>query len=101
MLRGPEEVDPAQETDEERRVAERREGTADIRHKYDEEHDGVRSMAALGIRPQQWADQDHGGSCGADETRHRRAEREQARIDERRAAEIAGDQNPAGYHVKR
>ena len=46
-------------------------------------------------------DQDHRGAGGADEAREDRADREQAGIDQRRAMDVAGDQDAAGDREER
>ena len=67
MPRGPEEVDPAQEADEQRRVAERTERAAHIGDQDDEEHDHMRAVAPAFVRADHRPDQDHGGAGGSDD----------------------------------
>ena len=81
---GPEEIDAAQEADEQRRIAERRQRAADIGDQEDEENDDVDVVRARGIGADQRPDQDHGGAGGADDARHRGAEQQDAGIDQRR-----------------
>ena len=46
-------------------------------------------------------DQNHGRARGADDAGNQRPEGKDAGIDERRAAERAGDENAAGHHIER
>ena len=79
MLRGPEEIDAAQEADEQRRIAERRQRAADIGDEDDEEHHDMHVVRPRRVGAEQRPDQDHRGAGGADDARHQRAEREQSR----------------------
>ena len=101
MLRGPEEVDAAQEADEQRRIAERRERAADIGDQDDEEHHHMDVVQPRGVGAQQRPDQDHGRAGGADDARDQRAEGEHRGVDQRRAAQVAGHQDAAGDHIER
>ena len=53
MLRGPEEIDPVQKADEQRRIAERRERAADIGGQEDEKHDHMGIVQPRRVGPQQ------------------------------------------------
>ena len=97
----PEEVDAVQETDEQRRIAERRECAADIGDEEDEEHDDVDVVKARGIGAQERADQDHGRAGGADHAGDQGAEGEDRAVDEWRAAQVSRHQDAAGHHVER
>ena len=99
--RGPEEIDAAQEADEQRRIAERRQRAADIGDQEDEEHDDVHVVRAQGVGADQRPHQDHGGAGGADHAGERGAEGEHGGVAPRLAAEIAGDQQPAGDRIER
>ena len=90
-----------QETDEQRRVAERRKRAADIAGQDDEEHDHVRVVEARRIRAQERTDQDHGRAGGADEARDDGAEGENRRVHQRLAAQVAGHQDAAGHDIER
>src|SRR4051812_6766231 len=61
----------------------------------------MRFVRARLVRPQQRADQDHRGSGRADGARDQRADPEQRGIDERCAAEIAGNEDSAGHDIER
>ena len=101
MRGGPEEIDAAQEADEQRRIAERRQRAADIGDQDDEEDHHMGIVRAAGIGADQRPDQDHGGAGGADHARHGGAEQQDAGIEQRRAAQGAGNQDAAGHHIKR
>ncbi len=95
MRRRPEEVDPAQEAEEERRVTERRQRAADIRNQENEKDHDMDVVAPVVVRPQQGPDHDHRGAGGADDASHHRADGEDDRVGARRAVQIAGDQDAA------
>ena len=61
----------------------------------------MRIACARDIGPDQRTDQDHGGAGGADHTRDRGPESEDAHVDPRRAAKIAGHENAAGDDIER
>ena len=79
LLRGPEEVHALEEAEEQRRIAQRRERAADVRHDEDEEHDHVRLVAAVVVGADQRADQQHRGAGGAHQARQHRADRQDRR----------------------
>ena len=97
----PEEVDAVQETDEQRRIAERRECAADIGDEEDEEHDDVDVVKARGIGARERADQDHGRAGSTDHAGDQGAEGEDRAVDEWRAAQVSRHQDAAGHHVER
>ena len=99
--RGPEEVDAAQEADEQRRIAERRERAAHIGDQDDEEHDHMRAVPAPRVGADHRADQDHGGAGGADDAGDAGAERKQCGVDQRRAAQAARHEDAARDGVER
>jgi hypothetical protein len=101
MFQRPEEFHAAQEADEQRRIAERRERAADIGDQDDEKDHNVDIVSAAFVRLEQRADQDHGGAGGADGAGDQCADRKQRRVDQRRAAQIAGDENAARRDVER
>ena len=90
-----------QETDEQRRIAERRERAADIGNQKDEKDDHMDVAEPRGIGAQERADQDHGRAGSADHAGDQGAEGEHCRVDERRAAQLSRQQNAAGNHVER
>ena len=67
MRGGPEEIDAAQEADEQRRIAERRQRAADIGDQEDEEDHHVGVVRARRVGADQRPHQDHGGAGGADQ----------------------------------
>ena len=62
LLRRPEEIDALQEAQEQRRIAQRRERAAGVRHDEDEEHDHVRLVHAVVVGADQRPDQQHRGA---------------------------------------
>ena len=76
VLQRPEEIDAAQEADEQRRIAERRQRAADIGDQEDEEDHDVHVVGAAGIGADQRPHQDHGGAGGADDAGDHGAEGE-------------------------
>ena len=101
MRRGPEKRHPAQEADEQRRVAERAQGAADIGDQEDEEDDDVDVVLAHGVGLNERPHQDHGGAGGADHARDGGAEQQHGRVAQRPAAEIAGDVDAARDGIER
>ena len=101
MSRGPEEVDVVQKADKQRRIAERRERSADVGDQEDEEHDDVDVVQPRRVGADERADQDHRRAGRADHARDESAEREDRAIDKRRAAQIAGHQDAARHDVER
>ncbi len=100
MLRGPEEIDPAQEANEQWRIAERRQRAADIGDQENEEDDDMGIAGAFGIGADQRPDQDHRRAGGADDAGDYRAEGENGEIGARRTAQGAGDKNAAGDDIE-
>ena len=78
-----------------------RQRAADIGDQDDEEDDDMHIAGARRVGPQQRPDQDHGGAGGADDARDAGAERQNAGIDRRRAAQVAGHENAARDRVER
>ena len=92
---GPEERYAVQEPEEERRVAERREGAADVRHEEGEEDDRVRPMAARAIGAQQRPDDEHRCPRRTDPRREHRPDRDQHAVGRRRPAQRSADVDAA------
>src|SRR5580700_6014131 len=101
IFRRPEEIDTVEEADEQRRIAERRQRAADIADQEDEEYHDMDVVQPPRIGANKRPDQNHGGAGGADDAGNERAEEEYQRIDQRRAAHRAGDDDAAGDHVER
>ncbi len=91
----PEERHPAQEPEEERRVAERRQRAADVRHQEDEEDHGMGLVPAISVGAQQRPDQDHGGAGRADPGGEKRAHGEDGKVYPRRTAQRSPDVDAA------
>jgi hypothetical protein len=101
MAHRPEEVDAAQEADEQRGIAQRGEGPADIGDQNDEEDDHMRVARPSRVRPDQRANKDHRRAGGADDARDRGSEGHQGGVDDWRAAHRAGDKDTARDRVER
>ena len=99
--RWPEEIDALQEAQEQRRVAERRQRAADIRHQEDEEHHGVDLVAPPLIGLDDRADEQHRRACGPHPARQHRAEQQDAGVDDGRADQPAGEPDAAGHGKER
>jgi hypothetical protein len=97
----PQKIDAMEEADEQWRVAQGAERATDVGDQDDEEHDHMRIAGAGLVGAQQRPDEDHGGAGGADDAGYRRADREETRVDQRRAGETSGHQDAACYRVKR
>jgi hypothetical protein len=74
---------------------------ADIGNQDDEKDDDVDVVAPRPVGADQRPDQDHGRPRGADDTRHQRAEREDAGIRRRRRLDVARDENAPGHDIER
>ncbi len=95
-LRRPEEVDALQESQEQRRIAERRQRAADVGHQEDEEHHHMRAVLPVVVGPKQRPYQDHGGARRAHHARQGGPRREKSDIHRRTAVQIAADVDSAG-----
>ena len=95
ISRRPEEINAVQKADEERRIAQRAQGAADIGDENDEKDNDVNVVAARNIGADQRPDQNHGRTRGTDDTRHCRTEREDRGIVPGRAPDVAADENAA------
>ena len=95
-LEGPAERHALQEAEEERRIAERREQPAAVRHDEDEEDHHVGLALARRVRAQQRPDQQHRGAGGADRVREHGAQAEQRGVEQRGSRERAAHADPAG-----
>ncbi len=85
----PEEGHAVQETEEERRVAERRQRAADVADQEDEEGHHVHLPPAPGVGAQHGPDHHHRGAGGADPGGEQGADQQHQRVDGRRAAQRA------------
>ena len=94
---GPEEAHPAQEAQEQRRVAQWRQRTPGIGHEEDEEHEDVDVVLAVIVRPQQRPDHDHRSTRGADDGGKCCANREDRRVGGGRAAQVAAHHDATGH----
>ena len=94
---GPAEIDAAQKAQEQRRIAERGQGAADVAHQEDEEHEHMGVAAPVLVGADQRPYQQHGGAGRAEQTRAERAEPEDHEVGERRADQVAGDPDAAGH----
>ena len=89
-----------QEADEHRRIAQRRKCAADITDEENEEDHDVHVVEPCQIRANERPHENDGGAGGADNACHDGAKREDGDVDQRRAAEISGDQDAAGDDIK-
>jgi hypothetical protein len=101
MRRSPEEIDAVQKADEQRRVAERRQGAANIGGQKDKEYYNMHVMKPRRIGPQQRPDHNHGRPRGADQAGDHRPERQDGGVNERCGAHAARDQYAARHDVER
>ena len=65
---------PRRKSDEQRRIAERRQRAADVGDQEYGEHQHMRIVTAISVRPYQGSHDDHGGTGGADEARQHGAQ---------------------------
>ena len=84
-------MDPVQETEEQRRITQRGQGTTDIADEEDEEHEDMRLVPAILVGADQRTDQQHRGARRAEQARRHRTEAEDHEVGERCAQEVAGD----------
>ena len=101
VQQGPAEVHALQKAQEQRRIAQGRQRAARIRDDEDEEHHDVHHLAAVGIGADQRANQQHGGASCAHEAGQHRAQRQDGRVQHRRARQAAADVDATGHHVQR
>ena len=97
-LERPQKIDALQKAEEQRRVAERREGAADIGNQKNEEHEDVDIVGAILICSDHRADQHHGCAGRAEKACRDRTDRENRRVRGGRADEIAAHADAAGHH---
>jgi hypothetical protein len=90
VLCRPKEVDTSQESDEQRRIAERRQRAADVGDQEYCEHQHMRIVTATLVRPYQGSHDDHGGAGGAYEARQYGAQQEHSGIAGGSSVQIAG-----------
>src|SRR5262249_34141273 len=97
----PEEINAVQEADEERRGGERRKSATDVADQENEKNNDVDIVQAGGIGANEGANENYRRTRGAHNARDQGAERQNGGIGERRSAQIAGQKNSAGDHIKR
>ena len=100
MLCGPKEIDAVQEPDEQRRIAERRQGAGDVGDEKDREHRHMGIVAPSLVGADQRLNDDHGGAGRADHARQHHAGEQHSGIAKRIAVKIAGHQDAASHDVK-
>ena len=98
---GPEEADALEEAQEERRVAQRGQGAADIGYQEDEKDHGMHAVFAVGVGAQQGADQQHGRAGGAHPACQDGAHGQQESVHHGRAHQRALETHAAGHGEQR
>src|SRR5262249_18249491 len=88
--------DSAEETKEERRVAERCQQARGVADNEDKEDDEVSSMPPQMIRPQERPNQQHGCAGRPNQVRKKRSDSKKDRVDKRRSRKLSLHVNPAG-----
>ena len=101
VRRGPKEVDALQKTEEQRRIAQGREGPPDVGDEKDEEYDRVNLMLAPVVGAQDRADQQHCGAGRAHETGEDGPHRQDGRVDGRSPSQGSLQPNAASDRKKR
>jgi hypothetical protein len=91
----PEERHAAQVAEKQRRIADRGQGSADIRDDEDEEHDMIGAHPEL-VHPDPRANQDHRRARGADDVGGHRAEGEETHVGQRRRPAFHGEMDATG-----
>ena len=100
MLRSPKERHAAQETQKQRRIAQRRQAAADIGHDKNEEHKSVHLVATPFVGGQQRTNQQHSRTGRPHEVSNKSPHKENAGIDDRTTDEAAADVNTARNNKK-
>ncbi|MBN8749622.1 MAG: sodium:proton antiporter, partial [Variovorax sp.] len=95
MLGRPEEAHTFQEAQEQRWIAEWRQGTADVRHQKDEEHEDMDLVSPVVVGADDRPDQQHRRAGGTHPAGQYGADREQGRVHRRRTVEVAADMDAA------
>ena len=90
-----------QVAEEQRRVAERSQYAATVRHNEDREQDRVHAVLTFLVRLQERADQQHGRARRPDERCQQAADRQEDRVVTRGRLDVAGQVNAAGDHEQR
>ena len=101
MARGPEKAHALEEAEKERRVTERREGTANIGHQKNKEDKGMHFALAVFIGADERTDKQHGRPRRPHEIREHRTERKKGRIDDRTADKAAAHMNTTCHDKER
>ena len=97
MNGGPEEAHALEEAEEQGRVAQRREGAADIGNEEDEENNLMYAEAAMFVGPEQRTDEEHGRAGGAHPACDDRAYQQNPRIDDGRSDQRALETDAARH----
>ena len=97
----PREGHTVQVAEEQRRVAERSQYAATVRHNEDREQDCVHAVLTFLVRLQERADQQHGRSRRPDKRGQQAADRQEDRVVTRGRLDVAGQVNAAGDHEQR
>ena len=90
-----------QVAEEERRVAERSQYAATVRHNEDCEQDRVHAVLTFLVGLQERANQQHGRARRADERGQQAADRQEDRVVTRGRLDVTGQVNAAGDHEQR
>src|SRR5260370_12248779 len=101
MLRGPKEIDSMQESDEQRRIAERCQRPSHIAYEEYRKYQHMRIVFAMQVRPNEGAYRDHGGAGGADKARQPGTKKKHTGVASSRSVEVAGHDDAAGHHIER
>lgn len=88
-------------SEKKRRVAERRQESADIAHDHDKKNGNVNVVFAVMIREKERTDQDHAGARGSDQVGKQGAEGKHSGIHDRHAAEVASEPDPSRNNEER
>ena len=95
-LRGPEKIDALQESEEKRRIAQRRQRPTDVGNQEDEENHHVRLVLAGVVGTEQRPNQQHRRTGGSHHAGQRCAAGQQAGIEQWRAVQVALDVDATG-----
>ncbi|SIB02137.1 Uncharacterised protein [Mycobacteroides abscessus subsp. abscessus] len=97
----PRERHAVQVAEEQRRVAERSQYAATVRHNEDREQDRVHAVLTFLVRLQERANQQHGRARRPNERGQEAADRQEDRVVTRGRLDVAGQVNAAGDHEQR
>ena len=99
-IKRPQEWNAIEVAQEQRGIADRKQGSANVAHKEDEEDDGVNDALAFGIRLEQGTDEQHAGPGGADEAGEERPGGEKAGIGDRMSGQVTAQADAAADDVQ-